>query len=250
MHPDTYKRPLLWVLIFLLAALCFFYEPTPGKRDVFHAISKDEVTLTGRVEGFTISKKKSENVVIKVLALNGTPASGRVYARFENGAPQWKDTVVFSGKLQQPFGADVPGQFNWRRHLAQQQIFTEIKSDAFTLVQRAGFFWRAVRGLRRSILRTFNKSFSTDLAGIAGGILLGERGEISQELYTEFQDSGAIHLLVASGGNVGFVTLLTLLLGAWVGLRRRPLLLLTLVTAGFYTLVAGADAPHQEPGQR
>ena len=243
MHPDTYKRPLLWVLIFLLAALCFFYKPTPGKQDVFHAVSKDEVTLTGRVESFAVAKKDSENVVVQVLTLNGAPASGRVYARFANGAPQWKDTVSFTGKLQVPFGAELPGQFNWKRYLAQQQIFTEIKSDEFTRVQRAGFFWRTVRALRRSILRTFKGSFSPDLAGIAGGILLGERGEISPQLYTQFQDSGAIHLLVASGGNVGFVTLLTLLLGAWVGLRRRPLLLLTLVTAGFYTLVAGADAP-------
>jgi len=243
MHPDTYKRPLLLTLVVLILGLCFFYRPAPDKQDVFHAISKEEVTLVGRVENFAAHKKDSHNVIIQLVSVNGTPYGGRVYARFQGETPQWKDVISFHGVLQKPYGVDLPGQFNWPRYLALQHVFTEVKSNEFSVVKQAGPFWRLVRTLRRSILRTFAQAFSPDLAAVAGGILLGERGEISPALYTAFQDSGAIHLLVASGGNVGFVTLLTLLVGSWFGFRRRLLLVFALATAGFYTLVAGADAP-------
>lgn len=243
MHPDVYKRPLLWVLIFLLAAFSIFYKPAPGKRDVSHFISKEEVPLIGRVESFPAHKKDSYNAIIKIISVGEQPATGRVYVRFKEKAPNWKDIVSFSGKLQHPYGVELPGNFDWRDYLAKKHIFAEIKSADFTLVKPALVFWKSIDTLRTSILHSFEKAFPPDLAAISGGILLGERGEMDSSLYTAFQDSGAIHLLVASGGNVGFVTLITLLVGFWVGLRRRPLLLLTLVTAGLYTLLAGADAP-------
>ena len=243
MHPDVYKRPILWILIALLGALSFFYRPTPSAQDISHLISKNTVSLTGRVESFSVSRNHTYNSVIEILSVDHHKVKGRVYARFSQKPPSWKDIISFSGQLQTPYGVDLPGQFNWRRHLANQSVFSEVKSDSFQVIKPAWFGWRWVRQLRQSILNTFSAAFPPELAGIAGGILLGERGDISSELYTAFQDSGAIHLLVASGGNVGFVTILTLWLGSFIGLRRRFLLLFTLGTAGFYTLLAGADAP-------
>ena len=243
MHPDVYKRPLFGVLLLLIAVFSFFYKPAPGKQDIAHMLSKEKVTITGRVESFAVTKKDSQNVIIKISTLNGAKATGKVYARFKGVAPKFKDEIAFNGVLQTPYGVQLPGHFNWKRYLALQHIFTEAKSEQFEVLHSAGLFWRLVRTLRSSILSTFEKSLPPDLAAIASGILLGERGEISPNLYTAFQDSGAIHLLVASGGNVGFVTLLTLLIGSLIGLRRRLLLIVALATAGLYTLVAGADAP-------
>ena len=243
MHPDVYKRPLLFVLAGLILILCFFYRPTPAKRDVFHFIPQKEVTLTGRVESFPVVKKDRHNVWIQVSSVNGQPATGRVYARIAGFIPRWKDTLSLTGRLQLPYGIDLPGNFNWRAYQARKHTFTEIKTAQVQVVKPAAWLWRVIRAVRRDILRVFNENFPPPLASVAGGVLLGERGDLGADLYTAFQDSGAIHLLVASGGNVGFVTLLTLGIGSLLGLRRRLLLLVALVTAGIYTLIAGADAP-------
>ncbi len=243
MHPDVYKRPLLLVLAALIVGLCFLYHPAPGKRDVFHFIPQKEVTLTGRVESFAVTKKDSQHVFLQVGSVNGQPAGGRVYARIKDFTPLWKDTLTLTGRLQRPYGISMPGNFDWRNYLAQKQTFTEIKSSRVEQVKPAAWPWRVVRAVRRDILRVFSENFPPQVAYIAGGILLGERGELDADLYTAFQDSGAVHLLVASGGNVGFVTLLTLGIGVLMGLRRRWLLVVALNTAGIYTLVAGADAP-------
>ncbi len=243
MHPDFYKRPLLFFLIALITGLLFFYKPAPGPKDVHTFLPQKEVTLVGRVERFYTPKPKSNNVMIKVLSVDGQPATGYVYARLADFEPLWKDTLQIFGRLQEPYGVDLLGNFNWRRYLTSKHIFTEIKSDTAYVLKPAAWPYRALRAVRGDILRVFAENFEPEIASIAGGILLGERTDLSPELFTAFQDSGAIHLLVASGGNVGFVTLITLALGGLFGLNRRKALWAALLVAGVYTLIAGADAP-------
>lgn len=243
MHPDAYKRPLLWVLAAYILTLIFFYSPAPAQRDVFHSISQQPVTLTGRVDGFAVSKKGGRNAAVKVKSVNGVPAEGTVYARFKNFEPKWKDEIQISGKLQKPYGVNLLGNFDWRRYLSLKNIFTEIKAADASVLKPAPFYWRWIRAVRADILHTFEMNFSPEKAGVAGGILLGERGEFPDDLYAAFQDSGAIHLLVASGGNVGFVTLITLFICSLIGLGRKKMMVAALAAAGIYTLIAGADAP-------
>ena len=243
MHPSVYKRPLLWLVVAVVIGLSLFYRPAISPQDVSRFLPQKEVTLIGQAVTFPVTKKDTQNVFIDVFSVNGQKATGRVYARIGNFSPQWKDTLQLTGRLQKPYGIDIPGNFDWRSYLAQKHTYAEIKTSQVTVVKKAAWFWRAVRAVRQKILTELTDSFPPQIAGIAGGILLGERGEFPADLYAAFQQSGAIHLLVASGGNVGFVTLLTLALGFALGFSRRPLLIVSLLTAGIYTLVAGADAP-------
>lgn len=243
MHPSVYKRPLLWLVAALIVGLTFFYRPAPAKQDVSRFISSQEVTLIGQVASFPVTKKDKQNGWINVLSVNGVPAGGRVYARIGNFTPQWKDTLQLTGRLQTPYSVHLPGNFDWREYLVRKQTFAEIKTTQAQRVKQAAWPWRVIRAVRQDILHTLTTSFPPELAQIAGGVLLGERGDFPHDLYTAFQNSGAIHLLVASGGNVGFVTLITLAVGMLFGLRRRALLVFALGTAGAYTLIAGADAP-------
>lgn len=243
MHPDIYKRPLLFILIALICGLSFFYQPKPAKNDIHAFLPQKNVTLTGRVERFYTAKPKSNNVIIKVLSVDGQPAGGYVYGRLTNFEPLWKDTLEITGRLQEPYGVDLLGNFNWRKYLAYKHVFTEIKSDDVRIVKPAAWGWKILRSVRGDILRVFNENFSPGLAQIAGGVLLGERGDLTPQQRAAFQDSGAIHLLVASGGNVGFVTLMTLAFCGLFGVGRKKALWAALAVAGVYTLIAGADAP-------
>ena len=199
--------------------------------------------LTGRVETFAVTKQESRNVILRVHSVNGRPAAGRVYARVRGDIPRWKDTVELQGKLQAPYGISLMGNFDWRHYLALKYVFSEIKADNMRVVKKAAWPFRAVRQVREDILKKLEELLPPKSAGIAGGILLGERGEFPDDLYRAFQDSGAMHLLVASGGNVGFVIMLAAGVGVLIGLRRRVNLLMALAVAGIYTLIAGADAP-------
>jgi len=243
MHYSYYKRPLLLLLIVYLFVLAFFYTPRPGKHDVSHFISSQEVTLTGKVVGFPTLKKNFHNVILQVQRVDGKKAAGKVYARFENYEPRWHETLQVTGKLKKPYSVDVYGNFDWGAYLASKHIFTEINVSRAETVSGPSWFFRGIYRIRADILQTFEQHFDRSLSAIAGGVLLGERGEMDEQLYTDFQDSGAIHLLVASGGNVGFVTLVVFAFCALFGLSRKKTVFAALVIAGIYTLIAGADAP-------
>lgn len=243
MHASYYKRPLLWLLILYITFLAFFYTPHAGRHDVSRFISKQEVTLNGKVVGFPAVKKKSKNVIIKVSQVNGQKAKGYVYARFTDYSPAWHETLQLTGELKAPYSVDLLGNFDWASYLATKNVFSEIKVKDATALHAPAWPSRFIAALRADILDTFEQNFDRNLAAIAGGVLLGERGEIDEQLYSDFQDSGAIHLLVASGGNVGFVTLVVFAFCALFGLNRRKTVVAALAIAGVYTLIAGADAP-------
>ena len=242
MHPSFYKRPLFLVLLLYITILWLCYKPVVSLTDV-SAFTGKTVTVRGRVENFSVAKPKSNNVIVRVQHINGQKADGKLYVRFENFEPQWKDTVEFSGLVKTPFGADLLGNFNWRHYLANKHVFAEVKTTDGQLIKSAAWPFVALRKVRRSILMTFEDKLPSSLSVLADGVLLGERSDLDPSLFTAFQDSGAIHLLVASGGNVGFVTLITLAVCGLLNIPRKKALLVSLVVAGFYTLLAGADAP-------
>ncbi len=243
MHPSVYKRPLLWVLILWIIGLFLFYHPAPKPGDVSSFISPQEVVLEGQVENFSVAKQEYHNAIVRVERINGAEASGRVYARVKYTALQWKDRVRLRGKLTAPYNVALLGNFAWGDYLALKGVFAEIRSDCVQITRPAAWPYRGLRLLREDILHSLQTHFPAQLAAVAGGIMLGERGVISPALYTAFQDSGAIHLLVASGGNVGFVTLMCFAFCSLFGIRRKQTVVLALLMAGAYTLAAGADAP-------
>lgn len=243
MHYSCYKRPLLLLLILYIVLLALFYTPRPRAGDVFYKIPLKNVTLTGKVIGFPAVKKEKRNVIVKVYSVNGEKTDGYVYARFKEYAPSWHETLELEGKLKKPYSVSLPGNFDWAAYLASKDVFTEMEVKQAKQISPASWPLRAISAVREDILRTFEENFDRNLSAVAGGVLLGERGEIDQSLYASFQDSGAIHLLVASGGNVGFVTLVVFACCALFGASRRKTALLALAVSGIYTLVAGADAP-------
>ncbi len=243
MHYSYYKRPLLLLLILYITLLACFYKPGPAKNDVSSFISQKIVTLAGRVDGFPIVKKAGTNVIVKVAEVNGQKADGYVYARFADYTPVWRERVELTGTLKKPYSVALMGNFDWAEYLASKHVFSEIKVSSVRQVSPPPLFFRVISSVRADILNTFEQNFPRNLSAIAGGVLLGERGEIDPQLYADFQDSGAMHLLVASGGNVGFVTLIVFAFCALFRLSRKKTALLALMIAGIYTLVAGADAP-------
>ncbi len=239
----VYKRPLFLSLLLLIATITLFYHPQPSSKDVSRFISKNAVYVVGRVESFAVEKPSSYNVRVKVKQVNGEPATGILYLRSAQKSPAWKEIIAFTGVLKEPYGIALLGNFDWRNYLSYKNVFTETRVEDYKVLKPSAWLYRMISALRGSILENFETHFPKEQAQIGGGILLGERGDLAPELFASFQDSGAIHLLVASGGNVGFVTLLTMAACGIFSLSRKKSLLISLGIAGIYTLLAGADAP-------
>jgi competence protein ComEC len=77
-------------------------------------------------------------------------------------------------------------------------------------------------------------------AGLLLGLLIGDKSLIPSEEYTTFTNSGLVHIIAVSGGNIAMVVILLSFLLKWVPLYVRNGLILLMII--FYAMICGGDS--------
>lgn len=238
-----YRRPLFLLLlvyaggIFLLRDRVLRPEPPP------FALPRAGAVAEGRVAEYPVAVPGGVRFALETTSFYGRPfrTGLMVYARA--GAFSYGDTVELFGDLELPPGAAVPGSLDWADFLARRGITAQARAREVEVKQRAGPLLLLARRFRASALASFRAALPQDGAAVLGGVVLGEKKSVPPPLKAAFQDSGAMHLLVASGSNVGFVVAVVYFLCSRFGLGRRRSGVAALALAGFYVLAAGLDTP-------
>ncbi len=106
---------------------------------------------------------------------------------------------------------------------------------------------RALLTFRDVAVRRIRDALPEPAAGVAAGMVLGERRSVSDDLEAAFRRSGTIHLLVVSGWHMTFIAyLIRKVLGwllAWFGIARRTVIHLTIAAIIAFTVMVGLSAP-------
>ena len=245
MHFSYYRRPL-FLLLALYAAGIFIFRAHVLKppAELPFTLPRSGALVTGRVAEYPAAVPGGRRFALETTKLYGQPLRTglMVYAPAE-GSFSYGDTVAFLADLEAPPGAAAPGSLDWADYLARRGIAAQARARDIELVKPANPVIRLARALRYSALSSFASALEPEAAAVFGGVVLGEKRGVPPDLKAAFQDSGAMHLLVASGSNVGFVVAVVYFLCARLGLRRRRAGLAALGLAGFYVLAAGLDAP-------
>ena len=159
--------------------------------------------------------------------------------------PEYKygDFISITGELQTPPRLD---DFDYRGYLAHQGIYTIIYYPKVEVLDEGHGFqplaW--IYDLRGSLARTLAEVLPEPQASLAQGILLGMRGNIPEELNSDFTRSGTAHLLAISGINLGIMAGILLSFGLWLFGRRHYLYVwLALIVIWFYTIITGMNPP-------
>ena len=76
-------------------------------------------------------------------------------------------------------------------------------------------------------------------AGLLFALLLGERGEIPEDLQDAFKETGTMHLLVISGVHVGIIGLARTFILQLLGVPRPAQLWLVAAGLGIYCVLVG-----------
>jgi len=95
---------------------------------------------------------------------------------------------------------------------------------------------------RQRLEKVFSQSLNEPQSNLLAGILLGVKREMPPDFYQNLQKTGTLHIIVASGYNITVVAGFCLQVFLRF-LRRKTALLLTLLVAGGYILMAGAEPP-------
>ncbi|OGR96344.1 MAG: hypothetical protein A2016_11050 [Elusimicrobia bacterium GWF2_62_30] len=208
------------------------------------SLPRSGALVEGRVAEYPAVVPGGTRFVLEADTFYGKPFKARlmVYARAAKGAT-YGDRVSFIADLEIPPGASVPGSLDWADYLARRGIAAQARAFDLDITGKPGRFILLARRFRGAALSAFGRALPPAEASVLGGVVIGEKRSVPPGLKTAFQDSGAMHLLVASGSNVGFVVAVVYFLCSRLRLRREYAGLAALGLAGFYVVAAGLDAP-------
>ena len=175
------------------------------------------------------------------------PAIGRVFMFSHQPVVfRYGDEIECAAILRVPSLASNPGMFDWRQWLVHQNIqFTGTirrNDDCRVLASGRG---RPVTALALRLRDKFETALRAGLenepavAGALAAIVIGERAEISPDIYADFQRTGVFHVFAINGLHVGLVTMVVVMLlrllrvpCRWTAVPAIPLLVLYVFATG------------------
>jgi len=112
-------------------------------------------------------------------------------------------------------------------------------------IQRIGEAEGALTSLasfKRKTEKVFRQSLPEPQASLLAGMVLGSKSDFPKEFYQALQETGTLHVVVASGMNVTMLAgfLLSLLV---TFINRRRAVLITMIMIWFYVFLVGFEAP-------
>lgn len=122
------------------------------------------------------------------------------------------DVLLAYTRFQELPSPKNPYQFDYGAYLNKQGIYHQLQLRDSLLIQH----FKGSPGLRgkAAVFRDninkelINNGFEGDALALINALLLGQRQELSQQVYSDFAAAGAVHILAVSGLHVGIILLI------------------------------------------
>lgn len=219
------------------------YEPNNSKH-YLHKLSPEKAySLVGRIEHI-----KNRQVIVALQPTETANYRGKLVLYLkdtlrENALGQ---AILFHSKLSPIAPAQNPYQFDYKRYMEHQGIYWQGYPTCYEIKDAPSFspFIKAkqLQGYLAATLSHY--PFSKETVGVLKALVLGVRSDITPELYQQYINAGAVHILAISGLHIGIITyLLILFISLVVPAHRKgvkiALLLVFLLT---YAAITGFSA--------
>jgi competence protein ComEC len=231
---------MAFALFFLLGIFSIhnYLYPQHSPSHISQYIGFDQISLEGIIDQAPQHTQDRIQLLIRsekvILSNHPIPVDGHLLLilKKENGPFRLGDRVRFLCKLYSPRGFHNPGGFSYERHLAFDRIHTiGFLADENSWVKIGeGFKNPILLQIEdwRDHIRNFLEKESHPLSSsIFKAFVLGEQGDISEEVKEHFILTGTAHLLAISGDQFGIVAFLSFSLLIWI-LKRSEFLLLSI----------------------
>jgi ComEC/Rec2-related protein len=242
---------------FCLGGLWFtLFQFEPGPNDVARHGDQHQATIHGVL---TDLGSGPGQWVLSVTQLNGEPATGRVRLQVKiTDLPKYSlflgTTLQALGPLRLPERPAFPGDFDETTYLRQQQMSATLHAHQITpldIYPHTPWLWllQHTDKVRQRIAGTFQHALPEKEGAVWAGIVLGDHAVgADPDVRTAFVRSGLVHLLAASGMNVGLIYLLFYALGQGLRLPLRVTLVMGIAGVAAYALLTGLPPSVQRAG--
>ncbi|QED38191.1 ComEC/Rec2 family competence protein [Antarcticibacterium arcticum] len=157
-----------------------------------------------------------DKYIVRARDLNGEPVSGKILLNISRDSlPQhYKigDRIAIGSTITNINTPLNPYQFNYRQYMENLGVYRQVNASGNEVIflKKEGRNIRALAGnLRDQIISGLReKDFKQEELAIIQALLLGQRQEISQEIYSNYAAAGVIHILAVSGLHVGIILII------------------------------------------
>ena len=246
--------------IIFLSFLTGFYIANIRVKDadaLFYLAPRNNVTLEGQVisiletnksdrtkfyfevNKFQTDKQSTDNLKSKTIVTLTAPKE--VYSKIQIG-----DGLILKGNLRIPQKASNPSQFDYAKYLQYENSFTAfyVEKDNFKISgkpEKLGQkFLQKVDNQRREIIQKHAQVLKSPYIELLGGVVFGY-GAVNptDELKDSFRISGLLHLLAASGLNVGIIFSIWFFIGRLCRINYRLNIIIGGLLIIIYTCMTG-----------
>lgn len=122
---------------------------------------------------------------------------------------EYGDVVQMTGSLLVPenFQSENGRTFNYRGYLAKDSIHYRMNKPIIILVERGQGNWLKEKlfNFKHAFLRNVERVLPEPQSALAGGLVLGVKQSLGEELEEDFRKAGIIHIVVLSGYNITII---------------------------------------------
>jgi competence protein ComEC len=224
--------------LFGVFSIQFYLHPPHTPSHISHFIGLQRISLEGIIDRAPEHSRERTQLLIRpqkvILSNRHIPVNGLllIFFKEEEHSLQVGDRLRLSCKLYAPRGFHNPGGFSYEHHLAFERIHTiGFLSEEKRWVKLGHGFKNPitlmVESWRNRIRDFLNLEADPPASAIFKALVLGEQGDIPEEIKEYFILTGTAHLLAISGDQFGIVALLSFSLLIWI-LKRSEFLLLSI----------------------
>ena len=211
------------------------------------------VNLTFKIREVLKPGTYHNKYVVDVTNIELRKAKGRLLLNIEKDSINEKiqvDQIFFTRTSLQKINTPLnPHQFDYNNYLSYKYIFYQLNLPS-TSIFKVHTSDLSILGYAASIRQSIQESlshynFQADELSIINALLLGQRQDISKEIYDNYAQAGAIHILAVSGLHIGIILLLLQRLLRFLDFIKKGKLLRILLILAFlwsYAIVAGLSA--------
>lgn len=211
---------LAYTIMFLVGILTtnFHNEKNISTHYIHHLpIEKDSLyNVTFRVRDALKPGNYYHRYIVDVLKINDLSVGGKSLLNIQNDsvktALKIDDILITKSNFKDVNPPLNPNQFNYKTYLENQYIYKQLFINDQTFLksqsQTHTLFGVAndIRAHINSKLKPYN--FKPAQISIINALLLGQRQDIDEDVYNNYINAGAIHILAVSGLHVGIILLL------------------------------------------
>ncbi|HFX17793.1 MAG TPA: ComEC family competence protein, partial [Flavobacteriales bacterium] len=241
---------LVFTSIFIGAFITHQSDERTNPNHYTHFIKKDAAVLL-KLNISKVLKPTAyyKSYIAEINSLNNQKVNGKILLKTPQSKPDLLPGMTIHvltdfEQLKSIPSPKNPFSFDYSKFMAYQNIFHQINlnhtafsPDKTLTNQWENFIFQLRTYLKQNIdLNIHDK----DVRALLNALLLGERQDLSPEVYQNFQSAGTVHILAISGLHIGILLIfLNFLFKPVKNISKPVFLILTILILWLYALLTG-----------